>query len=305
MSRDKSSARSVVAVLLVLAMSLLCAASARAQSPAANAQVIEIKLADLNDDNPLINYRKAVLELAMRASGRPFSIKGCQVANVATSDQRYVQLVQAGQYCNLIATSAGSGMTRTLEAIPFPIYLGGGGYRVLLANRESLERARTIRTLDDLRTFTIGSGIGWVDTSIMQANQLKVAQSNYLNLFDMLKAGRFDFYNRSIFEATSELETYDPAHQLAIVPDLVLYYPTDLFFYTSPGRDDIRDALLDGLKKIHRNAALLDLIQKHGSTRQVRQAMRGTRPRVIELQNDRLTPIERQAIETYKMDWFK
>jgi hypothetical protein len=126
MSRDKSSARSVVAVLLVLAMSLLCAASTRAQSPTANAQVIEIKLADLNDDNPLINYRKAVLELAMRASGRPFSIKGCQVANVATSDQRYVQLVQAGQYCNLIATSAGSGMTRTLEAIPFPIYLGGG-----------------------------------------------------------------------------------------------------------------------------------------------------------------------------------
>jgi hypothetical protein len=175
---------------------------------------------------------------------------------------------------------------------------------VLLANRESLERARTIRTLDDLRTFTIGSGIGWVDTSIMQANQLKVAQSNYLNLFDMLKAGRFDFYNRSIFEATSELETYDPAHQLAIVPDLVLYYPTDLFFYTS------RAATISAMpcwtvSKIHRNAALLDLIQKHGSTRQVRQAMRGTRPRVIELQNDRLTPIERQAIETYKMDWFK
>jgi len=286
-------------------MSLLCAASARAQSPADNAQVIEIKLADLNDDNPLVRYRKAVLELALRASGRPFSIKGCHIANVSTSDQRYIQLIQAGQYCNLITTSAGSGMTRTLEPIPFPIYLGGGGYRVLLANRESFERARSIRTLDDLRAFTIGSGIGWVDTSIMQANQLKVAQGNYLNLFEMLKAGRFDFYNRSIFEATSELETYDAAHQLAIVPDLVLYYPTDLFFYTSPGRDDIRDALLDGLKKIHRNGALLDLIQKHSSTRQVHQAMHGTRPRVIELQNDRLTPIERQAIETYKMDWFK
>ncbi|MCI1006484.1 ABC transporter substrate-binding protein [Herbaspirillum sp. C7C8] len=305
MSRDKSSARSVAAVLLVLAMSLLCAAFARAQSPAANAQVIEIKLADLNDDNPLINYRKAVLELAMRASGRPFSIKGCQVADVATSDQRYVELVQTGQYCNLLATSAGSGMTRSLQAIPFPIYLGGGGYRVLLANRHSLERARSIRSLDDLRAFTIGSGIGWVDTSIMQSNQLKVVQSNYLNLFEMLKAGRFDFYNRSIFEAASELETYDPAHQLAIVPDLVLYYPADLFFYTTPGRDDIRDALLDGLRKIHRNGALLDLIQKHRSTRNARLAMLGTHPRVIELKNDRLTPIEHQAIQTYKMDWFK
>lgn len=304
MSRDKSSERSVAAVVLVLAMSLLCAASTRAQTTAANAPVIEIKLADLNDDNPVIHYRKALLELAMRASGRPFVIKGCQVANVATSDQRYVQLIQAGQYCNLLATSAGSGMTRTLEAIPFPIYLGGG-YRVLLARRDSLERARTIHTLDDLRAFTIGSGTGWLDTSIMQANHLKVAQGNYMNLFEMLKAARFDFYNRSIFEAASELQAYDPQHQLAIVPDLVLYYPTDLFFYTTPGRNDIREALLDGLRKIHRNGALLDLIQKHHSTRHVRLAMQRAHPRVIVLQNDRLTPSERLAIEHYKMDWFK
>ncbi|BEV13219.1 ABC transporter substrate-binding protein [Herbaspirillum sp. DW155] len=305
MSRDKTSARSVAAAVLVLAMSLFCAASTRAHTTAANAPVIEIKLADLNDDNPVIDYRKALLELAMRASGRPFVIKGCQVANVATSDQRYVQLIQGGQYCNLMATSAGSGMTRTLEAIPFPIYLGGGGYRVLLARRASLERAGSIRSLDELRTFTIGSGIGWLDTSIMQANQLKVAQGNYMSLFEMLKAGRFDFYNRSIFEAASELDAYDPRHQLAIVPDLVLYYPTDLFFYTTPGRDDIREALLDGLRKIHRNGALLELIQKHHSTRHVRLALQGAHPRVIVLQNDRLTPSERLAIETYKMDWFK
>lgn len=305
MNKDKSSARSVLAVLLILAMGLFCTGIARAQSAASHGPIIEIKLADLNDDNPLINYRMAVLELAMRASGKPFVIKGCQVANVATSDQRYVQLIQAGQYCNLMATSAGSSMTRSLEAIPFPIYLGGGGYRVLLAHRQSLEQAQAIRTLDDLRSFTIGSGTGWVDTSIMQANKLQVVQDSYLNLFEMLKARRFDFYNRSIFEAASELEAYDHQRQLAIVPDLVLYYPADLFFYTTPGRDDICAALLDGLKKIHRSGALLELIQQHRSTRNVRQAMQGRHPRVIALDNDRLTPLERQAIETYKLDWFK
>jgi len=308
MSNIKTSARTVAAVLLVLVMGAFCANIARAQSnasPDPAHHVIEIKLADLNDDNPLIDYRKAVLKLAMRATGKRFSIKGCQVADVATSDQRYVQLIQAGQYCNLMTTSAGSSMTRGLEGIPFPIYLGGGGYRVLMANTASLQRARDIRALDDLRRFRIGSGIGWTDTSIMQANGLDVVQGNYLNLFEMLKARRFDFYNRSVFEASGELETYDRDHQLAIVPDLVLYYPVDLFFYTTPGRDDIRDALLEGLRKIHRSGELAELIRQHRSTRQARQLLKSTHPRVIVLNNDRLTPLEREAIETYRLDWFK
>ncbi len=307
----KTSVLSVVASTLVVTMGLMCVCPAIAQStntsPAAagSESTIEIKLADLNDDNPLINYRKAVIELAMRASGKSYTLTGCQITEASTSDRRFVQLIQAGQYCNLMATSAGGELTRGLETIPFPIYLGGGGIRVLLAHRKSLEAATTIRSLNDLRRFRIGSGSGWVDTSIMQANGLTVVQSSYMNLFEMLKAQRFDFYNRSVFEAVGELENYDPQHQLAIVPDLILYYPSDLFFYTTPGRDDIRDALLDGLRKIQRNGALAELIQNHRSTRNARVALKSGKARVLALTNERLTPIEREALETYKLDWFK
>ena len=300
-----SRVRHAVAVFLALASALFAPALAHAQRPATEDNVIEIKLADLNDDNPLINYRKALLELALRASGRRYTISGCQLTDVATSDLRYVQLIKSGQYCNLLATSAGSDLTQGLLPIQFPIYLGGGGYRVLLANHKSLAAAKAIRSLDDLRKFSIGSGIGWVDTSIMQANGLAVVQSNYMNLFEMLKAGRFDFYNRSVFEAAGELESYDARHELAIVPDLVLVYPEDLFFYPSPNREDIRDAILDGLRKIHRNGQLAELLRTHSSTRHARAMLQSAKGRVLMLNNARLTPLERQAIETYKLDWLK
>lgn len=299
------SVRSAVTAMLILVMGLVACGMARAQTRAALEPAIEIKLADLNNDNPLINYRKAVLELALKASGRRFSISGCQVTDVGTSDLRHVQLIKSGQYCNLMATSAGSALTQGLMQIPFPIYLGGGGYRVLLANRKSLAAAATIRTLDDLKKFCIGSGIGWVDTAIMQANGLAVVQGTYMNLFEMLKVGRFDFYNRSVFEAGAELESYDSAHELAIVPDLLLVYLEDLFFYTSPGRDDIRDAVLTGLQKIYANGALADLIRTHASTRQARLWLKSPKTRVFRLDNDRLTPMERQALETYRLDWSK
>ncbi|MFJ3057033.1 hypothetical protein [Herbaspirillum sp. NPDC087042] len=305
MTTIRSRVRHAVTVFLALAWGICAAGHAHAQRPAAEDHVIEIKLADLNDDNPLINYRKALLELALKASGRRYTISGCQLTDVATSDLRYAQLIKSGQYCNLLATSAGGELTQGLLPIQFPIYLGGGGYRVLLANRKSLAAAKAIRSLDDLRKFSIGSGIGWVDTSIMQANGLAVVQNNYMNLFEMLKAGRFDFYNRSVFEVAGELDSYDARHELAIVPDLVLVYPEDLFFYTSPNREDIRDAVLDGLRKIHRNGELAELIRTHSSTRNARALLQSAKGRVLMLDNARLTPLERQAIETYRMDWFK
>ncbi len=213
-SKISRCARLAGAIFLALATGVFAAGLAYAQRPPVEDRVIEIKLADLNDDNPLINYRKAVIELAMKASGKRYTLVGCQITEASTSDRRFVQLIQSGQYCNLMATSAGSELTRGLEPIPFPIYLGGGGYRVLLANHKSLDAASAIRSLDDLRKFRIGSGTGWVDTSIMQANGLTVVQGSYMNLFEMLKAQRFDFYNRSVFEAAGELENYDPQHQL-------------------------------------------------------------------------------------------
>lgn len=266
---------------------------------------INIKLATVDELNPLIAYRSALIRLAMQASGKKYTLTHCQVPVPSTSDLRYVELIKVGEVCNVFATSAGSQLTEGLNLVPFPIYLGGGGYRVLLANQRGMNNASSITSAEQLKKYPIGSGLDWVDTDILQTNGFELVKGSYLNLFDMLKVGRFDYLNRSVFEATSELDRYDPEHSLSLVPDLLLIYPEDLFFYTTPGRDDIRDSLLDGLQKIYRSGALATLIDTHESTRSARLYLQNHPQRIFRIENPNLPPVERKAIATYWWKWLK
>lgn len=295
----------------ILASMVMCLPGLAGLEPAAVAETaaggsaIDIKLAATDELNPLIAYRTALIRLAMQASGRKYTLSHCETSNATTSDLRYIALIKSGQACNVFVTSAGSRLTEGLTLIPFPIYLGGGGYRVLLANPSGLRNARSITHIEQLKKYPIGTGLDWVDTDILETNGFALIKGSYLNLFDMLKVGRFDYLNRSIFEAPSELSHYDTDHQLGLVPDLLLVYPEDLFFYTTPGRNDIRDSLLEGLQKIYRNGALAALIDTHPSTRSARPYLQSRALRVFRITNQNLPPAERKAIETYPLKWLK
>lgn len=298
----------VVGALALLAMGLPGIAGLE-QAPASQrmpaVRRIDIKLAAADELNPLIAYRSALIRLAMQASGKPYTLTHCKVPMTSTSDLRYVELIKAGEVCNVFVTSAGSRLTEGLKLIPFPIYLGGGGYRVLLANPRGMKNAGSITRIEQLKNHPIGSGLDWVDTDILQTNGFEVVKGSYLNLFEMLKVGRFDYLNRSIFEATSELGRYGTEQQLGLVQDMLLIYPEDLFFYTTPGRDDIRASLLDGLQKIYRSGALATLIETHESTRNAKQYLRSRNLRIFRIENPRLPAAERKAIETYTLKWLK
>ncbi len=49
----------------------------------------------------------------------------------------------------------------------------------------------SVESLDDLRTFAFGLGLGWVDVGILKSNGFRVVTgSSYEGLFEMLVAGR-------------------------------------------------------------------------------------------------------------------
>lgn len=280
-------------------------AAAAPNTPPPASQVIHLRLAQTDPDNPLIAYRIEVIRLAMQASGKRYTLGPCATPVTPTSDLRYIELIRQGDGCNLFATSVGSRMTRGLLPIAFPIYLGGGGYRVLIANQRGIAQAPLITSLEDLKKHTIGTGDDWVDTDILTSNGFDVVRGSYLNLFEMLKAGRFDYFNRSLFEASGEIGRYSPKGELAVVPNLLIVYQEDLFFYTSPDRRDIHDSLLDGLRIIYRNGKLAELIDRHESTREVRKSLLSTSLRVFRLRNEQLTEAERKTLETYSLKWLR
>ncbi|MEF9898143.1 MAG: hypothetical protein RR736_07300 [Pseudomonas sp.] len=279
--------------------------NAAAQTPTTNNNRIEIKLAELEEGNPLVEYRKALIKLAMEASGKEYSLTKCDVSSGSTSDFRYAELIKEGVRCNMLATSAGGDATGKLMIIPFPIYLGGGGYRVLLANARSIKGSESIKSLADLRKYKVGSGLGWVDTKIMSENGFDVVKSNYYNLFDMLRVGRFEYLTRSIYEASSELALNGRDGELIIVPNILLHYPVDLFFYVTPGREDIKNSMLDGLVKLYNSGLYEKFLSEHESTKNSLLVVKPETRIILEIENRRLTFEERSALEKFKSKWIR
>lgn len=110
-----------------------------------------------------------------------------------------------------------------------------GGYCVLLIRKEDQPKFTAVRTLDDLRRFRFGLGLGWIDVGILNSNGFKVVTgSSYDGLFEMLVNRRFDVFPRAAVEILDEYDQRTarlPA--LHIEETMIFYYPMPMYFWFS------------------------------------------------------------------------
>lgn len=209
------------------------------------------------------DYQVAVLTLALEktvASHGPFSVT--RVSSMM-STSRIHREIRSGQLINIHA-----GPWRDMEAddpsernilIGIPIMSGLLGYRSLIVRKEELAAFKAIKDAAQLKQKIAGFGRGWVDVRIFRHNGYKVEDSsNLTTLTDMLVNKRFDYLPLSVTEASSVL-----TDQLAIVPDLVLYYPLPTLFYVSLGEPKLAERLEKGLTQAKRDGSLDDLTARH------------------------------------------
>jgi hypothetical protein len=130
---------------------------------------------------------------------------------------------------------------RSLVAVHIPVDKDLGGYCVFLIRKGEQPRFDAVKSLGDLRRFSYGLGLGWIDVDILRANRFDVVTgSDYDGLFEMLVHKRFDVFLRAAVEV---LDEYD--QRKARLPDLdiekniVFYYPLPMYFWfpkTAEGR---------------------------------------------------------------------
>lgn len=150
------------------------------------------------------------------------------------TEQRQVhELAADSGTLTLLFLGTTAAMERDLLPVRIPVDLGLQGYCVFLIRREDQPRFAGVRTLDDLRRFTFGLGLGWIDVDILRANGLDVVTgSSYEGLFSMLQQRRFDVFLRSSVEALGEIAQHRAAFpDLRIEEQLVLYYPMPMYFW--------------------------------------------------------------------------
>jgi ABC-type amino acid transport substrate-binding protein len=124
---------------------------------------------------------------------------------------------------------------KNLIPIRIPVDKNLGGYCIFLIRRENEVKFHSVKTVEDLRKFTFGLGLGWIDVDILRSNNFRVVTgSNYDGLFEMLINRRFDIFLRAAVEIIDEFEVRkDRMPDLKIEDSLILYYPLPMYFWFS------------------------------------------------------------------------
>jgi ABC-type amino acid transport substrate-binding protein len=126
-------------------------------------------------------------------------------------------------------------MERDLLPIRIPVDKNLGGYSVFLIRKESQKRFDPINSLDDLRKFKFGLGLGWIDVDILRSNRFEVVTAScYDCLFEMVENKRSDLAFRGVIEVIDEYEQRKQAMpDLTIETNLIFYYPMPMYFWFS------------------------------------------------------------------------
>ncbi len=139
------------------------------------------------------------------------------------------------------------------QAIYIPVYRGLLGMRIPIIKRSNTDLLKDVKNLHDLKSFKAGQGRHWSDTKILQHNNLPtISEIKYSNLFNMLHAGRFDYFPRGIHEAWSEVEDR-PTLGLAVDQHILLWYPAPMYIFVRKNDKKLVQHLNQRFEKIIKN----------------------------------------------------
>ena len=160
-----------------------------------------------------------------------------------------------------------------LIPVRHPLQRGLLGVRVLLARPEMAERLMTVASVEELkRDYVMGYGATWLDREVMASLGFRMEYgTRYTGLFEMLRAGRFDYLTRGVGELHAERQQPQLAGSgLVVVPGIALYYPLDHYFHVSPDRPRLARAIERGFQRALDDGSYAALFERHYG-----EAMRG------------------------------
>lgn len=180
-------------------------------------------------------YQWEILRTALEKTAPKWGPWNLVQSELMTEQRQALELKRATGKLTVMYLSTTPDFEKTLIPIRIPVDRNLGGYCVLLIRKEDQKRFDSVRSLSDLRRFSYGLGLGWIDVGILRANRFKVVTgSSYEGLFEMLAHRRFDVFLRGAVEVLDEYEGRKGAlPDLHIEENLILYYPLPMYFWFS------------------------------------------------------------------------
>ncbi len=180
-------------------------------------------------------YHWEILKTALEKTIKKYGPYRMAPAETMTEKRQAFELKHATGKLTVMYLSTIPDFERNLIPVRIPVDRNLGGYCIFLIRKEDQYKFNSIKTLDDLRKFTYGLGLGWIDVDILRANNFRVVTgSSYEGLFEMLVNKRFDIFLRAAVEVLDEYERRkDKMPDLKIEENIVFYYPLPMYFWFS------------------------------------------------------------------------
>jgi hypothetical protein len=196
-------------------------------------------------------------------------------------------MVIAGAGIDIMWASVTKEREQQMRVVPVDLLKNLNNYRMLLINNDAQSQFSKVKTLDDLKKFSVGSGEHWTDGSIFRDNGFNVAvTSSYSGLFKMLAARRFNFISRGLHEIGYDRKEYK---DLGLIQEenILLKYdvPIRYCFLVNKGNITLADRIERGLKIAQQDGSFDQLFYQMPSFKEGEELLRNSRRTVIELKN--------------------
>ena len=180
-------------------------------------------------------YHWSILQTALEKTAPKYGPFVMQSAEFMTEKRQATELRDATGKLTVMYLGTTPEMEKSLVPIRIPVDKNLGGYCVFLIRTENQKRFDAVKSLDDLRKFKFGLGLGWIDVDILHANRFEVVTAScYDCLFEMMEHKRSDLALRAAVEVIDEYETRKAAMpDISIESNLILYYPMPMYFWFS------------------------------------------------------------------------
>ncbi len=180
-------------------------------------------------------YQWEILRTALERTQAKWGGYRMEPAVFMDERRQTMELKKATGKLSIMYLGTSSDLEKSLIPIRIPVDKNLGGYMVMLIRKQDQERFAAVHTVDDLKKFKIGLGMGWLDVDILRADGFNVVTgSSYDGLFNMLVNRRFDAFSRGAVEVLDEYaRRHEKIPDLAIEQTLILYYPLPMYFWFS------------------------------------------------------------------------
>lgn len=264
---------------------------ARAQSP-----TLTVVYPNLNG-NGIDNLGYRVLDLALQKSGRSYAL---WLNPIPVNDERARAQLRRGEI-HVADFGSGAELEKAFSAIYFPIDRGLLGHRLSLIHHTREKEFAKMHTLQDLRQYRAGQGLGWTNNAIMQAAGISVVTGPTLeSLFPMLEARRFDFLPLGLNEVFGFSEQYgDFAPSVVVEPHTLLVYKFARLFYVRPDQTELHASILLGLRRAFADGSFQKLLHADPSIRRALLRAKLSQRTSIALDNPLLTEAFQAMPEEY------